>query len=229
MLSYDTSEIDWCEDNYKVSHGIAEFLNTMSNIPILILAIHQYISKGVRRKDISEGVRRETYSFRLLLLNLLFISIPVGSIIFHGMLSSFGQVWDELSIMLFLVRLDISKGATAPILHLYGSLYLLINYPYYHRFYISIVGSTIIHRIVNNIYNKFATSDFRILTPAELSNEDCQEVSFLIKSLVCIAIGTIFWGIDMIICKWLIVSTHWLWHLFSGIGLYYSIKMKENA
>ena len=39
-----TSTLDWCEENYMVSHYVAEFFNTLSNLPFLIYAIWGFYS-----------------------------------------------------------------------------------------------------------------------------------------------------------------------------------------
>lgn len=34
VFSYESSEIDWCEDNYKHSENVVEYFNTVSTIYI---------------------------------------------------------------------------------------------------------------------------------------------------------------------------------------------------
>ncbi|XP_051965074.1 alkaline ceramidase 1-like isoform X1 [Xyrauchen texanus] len=48
MFSYESSEVDWCEDNYKLSKNVVEYFNMMSSFtffvisPIMLYLLHPY-------------------------------------------------------------------------------------------------------------------------------------------------------------------------------------------
>ena len=80
-LYYQSSEIDWCEENYVYSPYIAEFYNSLSNIIYIFLYyIGLYSIKNIYCKN---------YDRKLLSL-LLFTGIC--SFYFHATLSLFGQI-----------------------------------------------------------------------------------------------------------------------------------------
>lgn len=39
VFSYESSEIDWCEDNYKHSENVVEYFNTVSTIYKALLQV----------------------------------------------------------------------------------------------------------------------------------------------------------------------------------------------
>jgi dihydroceramidase len=78
------SSIDWCERNYVVSHYVAEWYNTFSNLCMVYLAL-----VGVTHALASR------HEFRIVLLNLTCLTVGLGSIVFHGTLSHLGQQGDE--------------------------------------------------------------------------------------------------------------------------------------
>ena len=70
-----TSSIDWCEKNYVYSPYIAEFYNTISNIPTIVLTIIGLIVA------LSQGFEK-----RFTVLHLSNMVLALGSILFHGTL-----------------------------------------------------------------------------------------------------------------------------------------------
>jgi len=109
LALYESSPVDWCgksinkhdtmkhyikfqsEINFEVHGGIAEFWNTVSSIPISLVAPIAY------RNEI---VHQEVWqSFpNVVLVFALIVIIGIGSAYFHGTLSVTGQIMDEMSI-----------------------------------------------------------------------------------------------------------------------------------
>ena len=88
FFNYDSSTVDWCEDNYIWSSYIAEWWNTLSSFSLLFEGIFFILYSTYGTVSDKE----------LQIFGGWFIIIGIGSIIFHGMLSVFGQFLDECSI-----------------------------------------------------------------------------------------------------------------------------------
>ncbi|XP_023674276.1 alkaline ceramidase 1-like isoform X1 [Paramormyrops kingsleyae] len=90
VFSYESSEIDWCEENYKHSETVAEYFNTISNAAFFIIAPvmtylhHPYASE-------------RNLAVHLVWLMMMFVGL--FSLYFHMTLSFLGQMLDELSIL----------------------------------------------------------------------------------------------------------------------------------
>lgn len=84
-----TSNIVWCEEKYTYSLTIAEFWNTLSNAPFMLLAL--YCLFECRRLDLK---------LRYYILYLFLFLVGIGSAAFHALLSYEAQLLDELPMML---------------------------------------------------------------------------------------------------------------------------------
>lgn len=84
-----TSNIVWCEEKYAYSTKIAEFWNTLSNAPFMLLALY-YLVMGSQL-----GLKVRYYVIYLFLL-----LVGIGSAAFHAALSYEAQLLDELPMML---------------------------------------------------------------------------------------------------------------------------------
>ncbi|XP_069042261.1 alkaline ceramidase 1 isoform X1 [Lepisosteus oculatus] len=90
VFSYESSEVDWCEDNYRHSETVAEFYNTVSSFifflfsPLMLYLLHPYA------KERSRAVH---------LVWFMMIFVGIFSIYFHMTLSYVGQMLDEISIL----------------------------------------------------------------------------------------------------------------------------------
>lgn len=70
-----TSSTDWCEQNYVYSSYIAEFFNTASNIPGILLALIGLVN-----------ALRQRFEKRFSVLHLSNITLAIGSMLFHATL-----------------------------------------------------------------------------------------------------------------------------------------------
>ncbi|XP_004948808.1 alkaline ceramidase 1 [Gallus gallus] len=90
IFSYQSSEIDWCENNFVRSPIIAEYYNTISNVCFFILSaalLHlnrQYCQQRTVPMYFISG---------------LLLCVGIFSMYFHMTLSYVGQLLDELSIL----------------------------------------------------------------------------------------------------------------------------------
>jgi dihydroceramidase len=86
--SPSTSSIDWCERNYVITEYIAEFWNCISSLLMCLLA-------GIL---IIRGLYNRIEN-RFLFLSFSFGFVGFGSGYFHGTLTHFGQMADELPMV----------------------------------------------------------------------------------------------------------------------------------
>ena len=86
--SPSTSSIDWCERNYAVTYYIAEFWNCVSSFSMCLIS-------GIL---LLRGFYYQLET-RFLLLSLSFGIVGLGSVYFHGTLTHWGQMADELPMV----------------------------------------------------------------------------------------------------------------------------------
>ena len=220
-----TSTLDWCEENYTVSHFIAEFNNTLSNLNYIFLAlVGLYSCKTV-------------YSTRAIILSYLgVLVVGVGSFLFHMTLTYRMQLSDELPMIYCTlvcvhasIHLRSSKYSylTASMFTIYSVLVTLIYIenrdPLFHEF---AYGCTVILFFGAPIYqmNRLATEySSRIPRLARM---------FATNALVFLA-GFALWNIENRYCVVfreiktsvgyplrLVFELHSWWHFMTGYGSY---------
>lgn len=113
------SNVLWCESKYTITPHVAEFWNTLTGIPYVLLGLW--------------GYSNTTNIKCILWLQVIFIGI--GTSAFHGTLTLGGQLLDEISIVLFL--------ATA------GSALLEIRSLYSQLIHIGLVICMLVHPATN--------------------------------------------------------------------------------
>lgn len=200
MHKYLSSEVDWCEPNFVHSHYVAETWNTLSSFVISIIGLYGIFIKN---------------SFGTKVLYSLLIPIGITSAYFHGTLSLYGQLLDELSIMVLiscaLYHYNWINNNISIKLLLTNLLqtYLLFYYPFYNRFMLFLYGF-LCYNIINN--NKHL-----------LIKSTCNKA----KSFFWLSLG--LWLIDFLLCDYIgHVYGHALWHVFIGFTAYYSLKCVED-
>jgi len=83
-----SSSIDWCERNYVITWYIAEFWNSLSSFIIFATAVAGVLQAMKRKLEL-----------RFLLFHGSIIFVGLGSVAFHGSLTYFGQLGDELPMV----------------------------------------------------------------------------------------------------------------------------------
>ncbi|XP_023335409.1 alkaline ceramidase 3 [Eurytemora carolleeae] len=83
-----TASIDWCESNYEITPWIAEFWNTISNLAMIIPSLYGCFVV------LTQGL--ET---RYLISYLFFLTVGIGSWMFHMTLQYSMQLLDELPMI----------------------------------------------------------------------------------------------------------------------------------
>ncbi|XP_062250808.1 alkaline ceramidase 1 [Platichthys flesus] len=89
-FAYESSDLDWCEDNYKHSEHVVEYFNTISNFsffiisPVMLYLLHPY-------------AKERNLAIHLVWIMMIFVGL--FSWYFHMTLSFVGQMLDELSIV----------------------------------------------------------------------------------------------------------------------------------
>ncbi|CAE7108121.1 unnamed protein product [Rhizoctonia solani] len=155
-----TATIDWCEDNYTHTRYIAEWYNTVSNIPFIALGLY---GAYYALKEVPSAMHR----WRFAAPHFGIACVGLGSFIFHATLNWYAQVLlDEMpmiyvsSMVLYLVfaptdgpgSLKLKVGiASIPLL--VTALYLRFSYPVIHQLCFAGIMVSIGYRLVGLIRN----------------------------------------------------------------------------
>ncbi|KAB5533796.1 hypothetical protein DKX38_016882 [Salix brachista] len=117
-----TSTTECCEKNYAYSSYIAEFHNTISNMPCIVLALVGLIN-----------ALRQRFEKRFSVLHISNMILAIGSMIFHATLQRLQQqsdetpmVWEMLLYMYILYSPDWHYRSTMPIF-LYGAAFAAVH------------------------------------------------------------------------------------------------------
>ncbi|CAL9732673.1 alkaline ceramidase Ydc1p [Monosporozyma unispora] len=233
-----TALIDWCEENYVVSHYIAEWSNTLSNIMFLITA--SYSTYCSYRNDLE---------FRFILIGLMFALVGVGSWLFHMTLKFRFQLLDELpmvyatSIPAWSIfsefnwhtwRVDgkqPSKNKQIGIFIAVFSFTTILTYLYlvYH---IVILFQVLYGILTVTVVLISGSNVYYIKSNDPLVKKNIYTTMGL--GIITFAIGFIFWQLDQLFCPiWIhirrdylklplgvLFEMHGWWHLLTGLGVY---------
>ncbi|KDO22518.1 hypothetical protein SPRG_11702 [Saprolegnia parasitica CBS 223.65] len=206
-----TSTVDWCEDNYVWSYYIAEWWNSWSNVPPLLLALYAlYKSRLAYANDAQPMIIRYAYIVPLVIFS--------GSFAFHSTLTYAGQLLDELPMM-------------------YGTLYFHYISLRYHAtmkwvLVAFAVGLTIALSIAGHAPLAFQSA-YGFLTVALVvrsvvmhkQHKDVSQTRLLHLGSLLYAAGFVLWIADQAFCpsaKQL--HLHAIWHLLSGAGTFVWIQ-----
>lgn len=119
-----TSTTEWCEKNYVYSSYIAEFYNTISNIPYILLALIGLVNS-----------LRQRFEKRFSVLHMSNMALSIGSMLHHATLQHVQQqsdetpmVWEMLLYIYILYSPDWHYRSTMPtFLFLYGAVFAIAH------------------------------------------------------------------------------------------------------
>ncbi|CAN6661604.1 alkaline ceramidase Ypc1p [Trichomonascus vanleenenianus] len=227
-----TATIDWCEENYVVSHYIAEAANTLTNALFVGLAVYAMYN-----------VIRNKHEKRFLIVALGFATVGIGSWMFHMTLLYEYQLLDELPMIYATcvpywivfsygksradsVKVALQISSAAAIL---TAVYLYYRNPTIHQAGYGFLNLVIVVKSVA-LTHKYVDD--------QLARKHLR--STLIIGLASFLGGYAIWNLDIHLCTtWrstrrsigmpygLLLEFHGWWHLLTGLGVYYYIVYLE--
>ncbi|KAF0703173.1 hypothetical protein AaE_015510 [Aphanomyces astaci] len=206
-----TSNMDWCEDNYAWSHYVAEWWNTWSNVPWIIIAVYaMYKSNQAFAESSQPPSIRRAYWVPLIVFS--------GSFAFHVSLTHVGQQLDELPMLygcfyFHYVTLRHRRGMKVAALGLCGVMTVLML-----LFRHSIVPFIVSYALL--VIGLLARSYMLMNTYKTLRQSQILQRGFYLYM-----VGFILWVIDQQFCEVVKpLHLHALWHVFSGASTFYWIQ-----
>lgn len=207
-----TSTIECCEKNYVYSSYIAEFFNTISNVPGIILALIGLIN-----------ALRQRFEKRFSFLHISNMALAIGNMLYHATLQRVHQhsdetpmVWEMLLYLYILYSPDWHYKSTMPtFIFLYGAAFGALHH---------LVGLAIgfkLHYMLLCLLCIPRMYKYYIYT----KNVYAKHLAKLY--LVTLLLGGLCWYVDRVFCKefssWYFnPQGHAWWHIFMGFNSYYA-------
>nr|AFK34246.1 unknown [Lotus japonicus] len=207
-----TTTKKYCEINYAHSSYIAEFYNTISNIPTILLALIGLTN-----------ALRQRFEKRFSVLHVSNMTLAIGSMLYHATLQYVQQqsdetpmVWEILLYIYILYSPDWHYRRTMPIfLFLYGVAFAIGH---------SVVQfgiGFIVHYVILCLLCIPRMYKYYIYT------EDVSAKLLAKLYVATLILGSLFWLFDRFICEevsgWAInPQGHALWHVFMGFNSYFA-------
>jgi dihydroceramidase len=192
------SSITFCEKDYIQSPYIAEYYNTISGLAYSLVGLWFYNST----------LSKETV-YSLIVLGL-------STSLFHGTMRYYGQMSDEVSMLIlsFYLIKEVHEELPVQALGSLISIYFMANdmFPIFFLMFMSL--QCYLYLLTDVIVKE--TSKWRGDSVAKLVRK---------KNYMALFGGTC-WVIDMTFCDYIeITYLHALWHIFTAFALYYGCKV----
>ncbi|KAG9143119.1 hypothetical protein Leryth_006353 [Lithospermum erythrorhizon] len=207
-----TSTNEWCEQNYVYSSYIAEFFNTFSNVPGIILAFIGLVN-----------ALRQRFEKRFSVLHVSNMVLAIGSMIYHATLRRMEQqgdetpmVWEMLLYIYILYSPDWQYRSTMPtFLFIYGVVFAIIHSQLLLGFIFKIHYALLCLLCIPRMYKYY------------LYTEDRSAKRLGRLYLITILVGSLCWLGDRLFCKdfsrWYFnPQGHSLWHIFMSFNSYFA-------
>ncbi|KAK6930705.1 Alkaline ceramidase [Dillenia turbinata] len=207
-----TSATEGCEMNYVYSSYIAEFFNTISNVPGILLALIGFINAF-----------RQRFEKRFSVLHMSNMILAIGSMTYHATLQNVLQqsdetpmVWEMLLYIYVLYSPDWHYRSTMPtFLFLYGAMFAVFHWLLHFRVVFKVHYAVLCFLCIPRMYKYYIyTEDVLAKRLARLYFGN-----FILASLC--------WIFDRLFCKhisrWYFnPQGHALWHVLMGFGTYFA-------
>jgi len=192
------SSITFCEDDYTRSQYIAEYYNTISGLTYSLVGMW-YLNTRLSKES--------CYSL---------IALGLSTSLFHGTMRYYGQMADEISMLVlsFYLIKEIHEDIPIQALGFLVSTYFMANdlFPIFFIMFMSL-----------QVY-LYLLTDYIIKETGEWSDDSVKRLA--IKKNYATLLGAICWLTDMLFCDYIGVSyLHALWHIFTSVALYYGCEI----
>lgn len=207
-----TSTTESCEKNYAVSSYLAEFYNTLSNIPCILLALIGLIN-----------ALRQRFEKRFSFLHISNIILALGSMLFHATLQRGQQrsdetpmVWEILLYLYILYSPDWHYRSTIPtFLFIYGAAFALLHslLPFGLGFKVHYAILSLL--CIPRMYKYY------------IHTQDLSAKRVAKWYLATLFLGSLCWLFDRVLCKeisgWAFnPQGHAIWHVLMGFSTYFA-------
>lgn len=207
-----TSTKEWCEPNYVYSSYIAEFFNTISNIPCILLAFIGLVN-----------ALRQGFEKRFTVLHISNMILAIGSMLYHATLQRMQQqgdetpmVWEMLLYIYILYSPDWHYRSTMPIfLFLYGAIFAVVHSQVRFSVFFKLHYGLLCLLCIPRMYKYYIYTEDR-------------HAKWLAKMyLVSLVVGCMCWLVDRVFCKdvskWVFnPQGHAMWHVMMGFNSYFA-------
>ena len=202
MLEPHSSTIDWCEPNFTHSPFIAETWNTVSSLFIVANGCY-HLTQGIKNN----------WDFRINIYSFFVILVGLGSTLFHGTLTFFGQLWDELPMMWGLLYwhwlLFVLNGQTPTKKFSLFSLLFSLLFSIAHFTYRFVLTFQILFSIL------VILSFYRVYIASQQNNFS----QFWKVYIGFLLLGALFWLFDVHFCHLTgHIGFHALWHVCTALS-----------
>ncbi|ODV88865.1 hypothetical protein CANCADRAFT_130320 [Tortispora caseinolytica NRRL Y-17796] len=230
---HGTATIDWCEENYIVSHYVAEFTNTLTNLGFVALAV--YATYNAFAADLE---------WRFIFTAIGFGLVGIGSWMFHMTLWYEFQLLDELPMIYATciptwTVLSYRKSRSSSLFiafvtcmgaGLLTAIYLKYKDPTIHQIAYALLNCIVLIRSMYLIESE-------VKDPAERK----KMWSTAVIGIVTFLSGYALWLMDVHFCNLaksyrhaiglplgLLLEGHAWWHILTGLGVYFYLVFLEH-
>ncbi|KAL3235316.1 Alkaline ceramidase YPC1 [Nakaseomyces bracarensis] len=238
-----TSTIDWCEENYVVSHYVAEWSNTVTNTIFIMSALYTIYC-----------VLRNRFETRFLLIGLTYCLVGVGSWLFHMTLKYRFQLLDELPMIyamcvpcwsliteIFETFTD-NSGPLSRFKQVFIASLILATTSGVTVVYLIVKNATIHQAFFGCLIGVVAfSSAYMVINYVKDPIQKKNLYHSMIMGATFFMSGYAVWLMDIHLCSlWrfirreylllplgLLLELHGWWHVLTGLGIYYYIVYLE--